>query len=61
VVESNGKFACELEVLRLVFTDRYVRSVVEKDVGCLEDGVGEETKFKSIFIGSRFEWRSIGG
>jgi len=27
----------------------------------LEDGVGEETKFKSVFVGSRFEWRSIGG
>lgn len=42
MVKSDCQLARELEMLRLVFADGDVCGVVEKDVGGLEDGVGEE-------------------
>jgi hypothetical protein len=46
-------------MLRLIFTNGNMRGVVQKDVSGLEDRVGKETEFKSIFVGSGFERRRI--
>ena len=43
VVEPDGQFTGQLEVLALVVSDRYPFGVVEQDVGALEDRVGEQT------------------
>lgn len=39
----------------MVFADRDMRSVVQKDIGGLENRVREETELQSISVGSRFE------
>lgn len=50
VIEAEGEIAREFEVLGLVFADGHVRGVVEEDVGCLQDGVGEKTELESILV-----------
>lgn len=59
MVEANGQFSGEFEVLDLVFAHRHMGCVVEKDVGGLEDGVGEEPEFESILVVGRVERRGI--
>lgn len=53
MVEASGEVTGELEVLSLVFTDGDMGGAVEKDVGGLEDGVGEEAEFERVFVGGR--------
>jgi hypothetical protein len=60
MVESYGEVAGKFEMLCLVFADGDVRGIVEKDVGGLEDGIGEEAEFESVFVGCGFEWRGVG-
>jgi hypothetical protein len=55
MIESYGEVAGEFEMLCLVFADGDVRGVVEKDVGGLEDGVGEEAEFEGVFVGCWLE------
>lgn len=43
-VEGRGKIAHQLQMLALVFAHRDARSSKEKDVGCLEDRIGKESK-----------------
>lgn len=50
MIEAEGEIAREFEVLGLVFADGHVRGVVEEDVGCLQDGVGEKTELESILV-----------
>ncbi len=42
VVEPQGDVASDLDVLPLIFADRYVLGVVQQDVGGLESGVREQ-------------------
>jgi hypothetical protein len=57
MVESCGKFTCELEVLGLVFANGDVCCIVEEDVGGLQDRVREEAEFESGFVC----WRGVEG
>jgi hypothetical protein len=40
----------------LVLADWDVGGVVEEDVGSLQNGIGEETEFESVFVGDGGEW-----
>jgi hypothetical protein len=61
MIEADCYLTRELEMLGLIFAYWDVRGVVEQDVGRLKNGVGEETKFQSVFIRCRFERRGIVG
>lgn len=59
MVEANCQLARELEVLDLVFANGHMGRVVEKDVGSLEDGVGEETELEGVLVVGGVERRGI--
>mmetsp|Transcript_16286 Transcript_16286/g.25528 ORF Transcript_16286/g.25528 Transcript_16286/m.25528 type:complete len:337 (+) Transcript_16286:267-1277(+) len=57
-VESTDDVACQFEVLALILADRDAIGLVEEDVGCHEDGVGEEADshgFGACLFGLVFE------
>lgn len=57
MIEADCQLTRKLKMLGLVFSDRDVCCAIEKDVGGLEDGVGEEAELESFFI----RWRRIEG
>jgi hypothetical protein len=61
MVEASCHVTCQLEMLCLVFANGDVCSLVKKDIGGLQDRVGEQTEFEGIFVRDRLERRGILG
>lgn len=53
MIETNGYLSGKFKMLSLVFTNRYMSSVVEENICSLKDRVGKQPKFESILIGRR--------
>ena len=47
-----GDIACQLNVLFLIFSYRYLIRIVKQDVSCLEDGIIEQTSAYALFLSS---------